>query len=211
MTIAVIDGQDVVLSGIRAWIAADPEARVEVVHAGTDLDDLNAGPGATADVLVIDPCMRGELVFERIAALSAQGRRIVVFSRHTEPDAIRRAELVGARAYIVKEAKGGRRRFIEAVLAAAADGACPPPGRAGAATAALRDARPSFSEQELRSMRLWLDGLTRVEVARRMGISEHTVKQYLDRAREKYARAGRDVSTRLELYREARRDGIVAD
>jgi DNA-binding NarL/FixJ family response regulator len=71
--------------------------------------------------------------------------------------------------------------------------------------------RPRFSEQELRTMRLWLGGLTRAGVARQLGISEHTVKQYLGRAREKYAKAGREASTRLDLYREARKDGIVDD
>jgi two-component system nitrate/nitrite response regulator NarL len=44
-------------------------------------------------------------------------------------------------------------------------------------------------------------------VARKMAISEQTVKQYLGRVREKYALAGRAAPTKLELYHRAVEDG----
>jgi two-component system nitrate/nitrite response regulator NarL len=206
VTIAVIDDQDVVLTGIQTWVAEDPEGRVEIVHTGKDFSALDA---LAADVLVVDLRIDGELIFDQIAELAAQGHRIVVFSQHTEPDIIHRAELAGARAYITKESNEGRRHLIEAILTVAAGGRYTTPSQAGAMLAV--NGHPRFSEQELRTMRLWLGGLTRAGVARQMGISEHTVKQYLERAREKYAKAGREVPTRLDLYREARRDGIITD
>ncbi|MFG2004567.1 response regulator [Spirillospora sp. NPDC048911] len=211
VTIAVIDDQDVVLSGVQNWIAEDPGRRVEIVHVGTDLDELGTGPAATADVLVIDLRIEGEMVFDRIAALARAGRRIVVFSQYAEHHVVHRAVTAGARAYISKEAGEGRRHLIEAILAVAGGETYTTPSQAGAMLAATGHDRPSFSEQELRSMRLWLGGLTRAAVARQMGISEHTVKQYLDRARDKYAKAGREAPTRIALYREALRDGIVDD
>ncbi|WP_329518685.1 response regulator transcription factor [Spirillospora sp. NBC_01491] len=208
MTIAVIDDQDVVLSGVEMWISADPERRVEIVHTGADLGGLDAGPAADADVLVIDLRIDGELVLDQIAELTARGRRVVVFSQHADAETVYRAEMAGALAYLTKETSEGRRHLIEAVLAVAAGETYTTPAQAGAM---LGDDRPRFSEQELRTMRLWLGGLTRAGVARQMGISEHTVKQYLERAREKYARAGREATTRVDLYREARRDGIFVD
>ncbi|TDD92487.1 response regulator transcription factor [Actinomadura rubrisoli] len=213
VTIAVIDDQDVVLTGIKTWVAEDPQRRVEIVHTGTALADLDDGAAAKADVLVVDLRIDGELVFDKIAELTEQGRRIVVFSQHTEPAVIHRAEMAGARAYITKESNEGRGHLIEAILAVAAGGRYTTPSQAGAMLAASGtcNGKPRFSDQELRTMRLWLGGLTRAGVARQMGISEHTVKQYLERAREKYAKAGRKVPTRLDLYREARRDGIVTD
>ncbi|WP_433228152.1 response regulator [Actinomadura formosensis] len=209
VTTAVIDDQDVVLSGVDTWIAADPGQRVRIIHRATSLDGLEEGPAAAADVLVVDLRIAGELVFDRIAELTAAGHRIVVFSQHAEPDFIHRAEMAGARAYVTKETREGRLHLIEAILAVAAGDTYTTPSQAGAMLAATGTGRPSFSGQELRTMRLWLAGLTRAGVARQMGISEHTVKQYLDRAREKYAKAGREARTRLDLYREARRDGIV--
>ncbi|MFG2004643.1 DNA-binding response regulator [Spirillospora sp. NPDC048911] len=213
VTIAVIDDQDVVLTGIKTWVAEDARHRVEIVHTGLDFADLDTGAAATADVLVVDLRVDGELVFDRIAALAGKGRKIVVFSQHGEPDVIHQAELAGARAYITKDSNEGRTHLIEAILTVAAGGRYTTPSQAGAMLAAngTLDGTPRFSDQELRTMRLWLGGLTRAGVARQMGISEHTVKQYLERAREKYSRAGREVQTRVDLYREARRDGIVTD
>ncbi|MFB4316790.1 response regulator [Actinomadura sp. 21ATH] len=211
VTIAVIDDQDVVLSGVRTWVAEDPDRRVEIVHTAADLDGVREGPAARADVLVVDLRIAGELVFDRIAELAAAGRRIVVFSQHAEPEIVHRAEQAGALAYISKETGEGRRHLIEAVLTVAGGETYTTPSQAGAMLAATGERRPRFSEQELRTMRLWLGGLTRAGVARQLGISEHTVKQYLGRAREKYARAGREAPTRVDLYREARRDGIIGD
>jgi two-component system, NarL family, nitrate/nitrite response regulator NarL len=213
VTIAVIDDQDVVLTGIKTWVAEDAQQRVQIVHAGPDFADLETGAAAAADVLVIDLRIDGVLVYDRIAELAGRDRRIVVFSQHTEPDVIHHAELAGARAYITKDSNEGRAHLIEAILTVAAGGRYTTPSHAGAMLAANKtiNGTPRFSEQELRTMRLWLGGLTRAGVARQMGISEHTVKQYLERAREKYSKVGREVPTRVDLYREARRDGIVTD
>jgi two-component system nitrate/nitrite response regulator NarL len=209
VTIAVIDDQQVVLSGVGTWIADDPGRRVRIIYSTTDLDGLEDGPAAAADVLVVDLRIAGELVFDRIAELTSTGHRIVVFSQHAEPELVQRAEMAGARAYVTKETHEGRLHLIEAILAVAAGDTYTTPSQAGAMLAVAGADRPSFSGQELRAMRLWLAGLTRAGVARQMGISEHTVKQYLDRAREKYAKAGREARTRLDLYRQAQRDGIV--
>jgi DNA-binding CsgD family transcriptional regulator len=47
--------------------------------------------------------------------------------------------------------------------------------------------RPTLSNQEMRTSRLYAPGLPMKLVARKMAIREETVKQYLGRAREKYA------------------------
>jgi DNA-binding CsgD family transcriptional regulator len=46
-------------------------------------------------------------------------------------------------------------------------------------------------------------------VARKMGISPETAKQYLTRVREKYVSAGRAAPTKLELYHRAVEDGLL--
>jgi DNA-binding NarL/FixJ family response regulator len=214
VTIAVFDDHDVVLAGVARWVADDPQHRVRIVHAArelSELSELESSPAATADVLVIDLRMHERYVFAEIADLVAAGRRVVVFSQHAEPELVQRAELAGAGAFIAKETDEGRRHLIEAVLAVAAGGTYTTPSQAGAMLAASGPDAPTFSAQELRAMRLWLGGLTRAAVARQMGISEHTVKQYLERAREKYAKAGRDARTRLDLYRQAQRDGLLPE
>jgi two-component system, NarL family, nitrate/nitrite response regulator NarL len=66
---------------------------------------------------------------------------------------------------------------------------------------------PALSHQERRALQLYATGLPMKSVARKMTISEETVKQYLGRVREKYALAGRAAPTKLELYYRAVEDG----
>ena len=83
VTAAIVDDHPVIHDGVRAWLAADPERRVELVAAAHTLEDLLAGPGREADVLIVDLELQGRLVVDDIARLAAAGRRIVVFSAHT--------------------------------------------------------------------------------------------------------------------------------
>jgi two-component system, NarL family, response regulator DevR len=46
-------------------------------------------------------------------------------------------------------------------------------------------------------------------VARRMGISPETVKDYLMRVRRRYGEVGRPAATKTELYFRAVEDGLV--
>jgi DNA-binding CsgD family transcriptional regulator len=67
----------------------------------------------------------------------------------------------------------------------------------------------ALSQQERRALQLYATGMPLKSVARKMTISDETVKQYLGRVREKYARAGRAAPTKLELYHRAVEDGHI--
>jgi two-component system, NarL family, nitrate/nitrite response regulator NarL len=67
--------------------------------------------------------------------------------------------------------------------------------------------RPTLSHQERRALQLYATGLPMKSVAKKMAISEETVKQYLGRVRQKYIVAGRAAPTKLELYHRAVEDG----
>jgi two-component system, NarL family, nitrate/nitrite response regulator NarL len=69
--------------------------------------------------------------------------------------------------------------------------------------------RPALSEQERRALQLYATGMPMKSVARRMAISDETVKQYLQRVRLKYLKAGRAAPTKLELYHRAVEDGHI--
>ena len=67
--------------------------------------------------------------------------------------------------------------------------------------------RPALSAQETRTLRLYATGMPIKSVARRLGISEETAKQYVRRVREKYAAANRAAPTKVDLYHRAVEDG----
>ena len=66
-----------------------------------------------------------------------------------------------------------------------------------------------MDDPEQRVLMLYASGLKMAAVARTLHISPYTAKEYIDRVRTKYANAGRPASTKLDLHREAVRDGYV--
>ena len=66
---------------------------------------------------------------------------------------------------------------------------------------------PALSLGEVRALTLYASGLTTPQVAERMGVKYETAKTYLRRVREKYAKAGRPASKRVDLMNRAIDDG----
>ncbi|MFC6013929.1 response regulator transcription factor [Nocardia lasii] len=58
-------------------------------------------------------------------------------------------------------------------------------------------------------LELYANGETAEAVARNLELSVYTVNDYLGRIRRKYAEAGRPVRSRVDLYREAEKDGFL--
>jgi two-component system, NarL family, nitrate/nitrite response regulator NarL len=56
-------------------------------------------------------------------------------------------------------------------------------------------------------LRLYATGMPIKPVARRLGISPETARQYVRSVREKYAEANRTAPTKLDLYHRAVEDG----
>ncbi|MEV4756126.1 response regulator transcription factor [Micromonospora sp. NPDC049559] len=204
-TVAIIDDHPVVVEGVRSWLAAEP--RLSVIATGDD-PDVVLGPGAQApDVVLLDLRLRGHLAIDKVAELSTAGQRVVVYSEHTEAETILAVLDAGAVAFLAKHE--GREHCVATVLAAAADRPYVPPALAGAIVGDRRSDRPTLSEKEREALLLWFQSMSKASVARRMNISEHTVKQYVDRARIKYARAGRPAATKAALLARAIEDGLV--
>lgn len=202
--VAIVDDHPVVVDGVRAWLTTEPLLRV--LATGDDPDEvLRLAP--SADVVLLDLRLHGRMVIDKLAELSAAGRRVVVYSEHTEPDIMLAALDAGAVAFLAKHE--GREHCVATVLAAATDRPYVPPTLAGAMVGDPRPDRPALSDKEREALLLWFQSMSKASVARRMRISEHTVKQYVDRARIKYTRAGRPAATKAALLARAIEDGLV--
>lgn len=202
--VAIVDDHPVVIDGVRAWLATEP--RLRVLATGDDPDVvLRAAP--EADVVLLDLRLHGRMVLDKLAELSAAGRRVVVYSEHGDPETMLAALDAGAAAFLAKHE--GREHCVATVLAAATDRPYVPPTLAGAMVGDPRPDRPALSDKEREALLLWFQSMSKASVARRMRISEHTVKQYVDRARIKYTRAGRPAATKAALLARAIEDGLV--
>ena len=203
VTIAIVEDHPVVVEGITSWVNGDPARRIRIVQVTSDLADL--GPGA--DVIVLDLELGGQMITEKIPGLVAGGRRIVVFSAHVDPGIILAVLEAGAYAYVTKDE--GRDHLVQTIVAAASDRPHVTRSQAQAMLADTRPGRPALSAQERQALLLWFQGMSKASVGRRMAITENTVRQYIDRARMKYAATGRPAPTKDALLARAIEDGLV--
>jgi two-component system, NarL family, nitrate/nitrite response regulator NarL len=205
VTVAIIEDHPVVTEGVTSWIQSDPGQRVRLVQTGRDLTGLQAVP--KPDVVILDLELSGELVTGQIPGLVSAGYRVVAFSGHSDPAIVMETLDNGAHAYVSKDE--GREHLVEAVLAAAADRPYVTRSQARAMLDDQRPARPTLSEQERQALLLWFQGMSKASVGRRMSISENTVRQYISRARAKYAATGRIAPSKDALLARAIEDGVI--
>ncbi len=142
-----------------------------------------------------------------VSELITSGLRVLVISAMAAPATVRDMVRAGVTGFIGKQdsvadivdaahavVRGGRWESSElaAVLASAPE-------------------RPSLSAQEERALILYASGLTLKSVAEHMDINRDTAKQYIERAKVKYANFGRPVRTKLDLHRVASQDGLIGE
>ena len=203
VTIAIVEDHPVVVEGVTSWVNGDPARRIRIVQVTAGLADLGPEP----DVIVLDLELGGQMITEEIPGLVAGGRRVVVFSAHVDPGIILAVLEAGASAYVTKEE--GRDHLVETIVAAASDRPHVTRSQAQAMLADTRPGRPALSAQERQALLLWFQGMSKASVGRRMAITENTVRQYIDRARMKYAATGRPAPTKDALLARAIEDGLV--
>jgi two-component system, NarL family, nitrate/nitrite response regulator NarL len=203
--VAAVDDHPIVLDSVAGWVGAD-QGDIRVVATAATVGALLAGPGRGADVVLLDLDLGDGTTAEgNVAAIRAAGPEVLVLSASDRPPAVRAAMRAGARGYALKNEHADRIRFAIREVAAGRDWISPRLAYIFATDDAAD--RPTLSNQERRALQLYATGLPTKSVARKMAISEETVKQYLGRVRQKYILAGRAAPTKLELYHRAVEDG----
>jgi DNA-binding NarL/FixJ family response regulator len=227
ISVAAVDDHPIVLDGIASWVSGRSAANgggtgravgpgpgtggpddIEIVGTAATVAELLAGPGRQADVVLLDLDLRDGTTAERnVAAIRGAGPAVLVLAASDKPRAVREAMRAGAGGYVLKSEPTAQVRAAIVAVAAGLDWVSP---RLAYIFATDDDPdRPALSPQEARALRLYATGMPMKSVARRMTLSEETVKQYVARVREKYARAGRAAPTKIELYHRAVEDGYL--
>lgn len=180
--VGVCDLPPVIADGVRGWLRRDWRT-VPVLRC------------ADADVLVRDPLAAG--------ALRPYQKPVVAFC--PDQPAARVAALLrgGVRAFVPQS---GHREALLAAIVTVASGRT---ARPEAPDPFDRRPVPRLSERERTALVWWLRSMTKASVARRMGVSPHTVDMYIKRVRAKYAGVGFLVPTKADLLARAVEDGLV--
>jgi two-component system nitrate/nitrite response regulator NarL len=207
ITVAAVDDHPIVRSSFPFWISAtDGDGEIRVIATAPTVAGLLAGPGRQADVVLLDLDLGDDSAPEdNVTAIRAAGPAVLVLSASGRPPAVRAAIRAGALGYALKTEEADTVRAAIREVAAGRDWVSPRLAYLLATDDAVD--RPTLSNQERRALQLYATGMPMKLVARKMSISEETVKQYLARVRQKYSLAGRASPSKLELYYRAVEDG----
>jgi DNA-binding NarL/FixJ family response regulator len=204
--VAIVDDHALVRAGLEELLEGDAEITV----VGTAADGAEAATlveQEDPDVVLMDlsmPRVDGVEATRRIVASGAEAR-VVALTSFSERDRVLAAMDAGAVGYLLKDAEPEE---LRKAIRAAARGESPlSPKAAGALVAARGESAqgPELSGREREVLALVAEGMPNKLIARRLEISEKTVKGHLTRI---YAQIG--VSDRTQAAIWARERGLGA-
>ncbi len=180
ISLVIADDHRVVRTGLEQLVGTFDD--VEVVGAGANGEEaVDICAAARPNVALIDlemPILDGIEATRRIRAVSP-ATNVIVFTSFSDRDRILGALDAGAVGYLLKDAEPEE---IHRAIRAAMRGEAPLAPKAAAALLAARSAASSshdLTEREREVLRLVASGLANKQIARRLGISEKTVKGHL--------------------------------
>jgi DNA-binding NarL/FixJ family response regulator len=143
---------------------------------------------------------------EIVGFFSSKSIPVLVISALNSFEAVKNAFSVGASGFICKDSS--TEEMEKAIKSVLAGGQWIAPTLSRALTYKEPVAN-LLSAQELKASILYASGLKLEVVARRMGVAPSTIKQYIDRSKAKFRAAGTPVSTKTDLYKLLRNEGLV--
>lgn len=206
VSVGIVDDHELVRQGLQSLLedASHGRAFAQVVYCGADPRACEQAKPRVA-LLDVDLGAAAPRVEDSVAALVASGIAVLLISAHDDARSIRAGLGAGALGFVPKRVSWDI--LQEALTTVASDELYLSVDLASILSAAVET--PDLSPRESDALRLYASGLSMTAVARKMGISPHTAKEYLDRVRAKYGAVGRTARTRTELYAAARTDGII--
>jgi len=194
--VVVADDHGVVRSGLERLLAAEDD--VELVGAAADGEEaVQLAAERTPDVVLMDlsmPRVDGIEATRRVGS-ACPSCRVVVLTSFSDRERILEALDAGAVGYLLKDAEP--EELLRGVRAAARGEFPLNPKVAGAVIAARSAPRASLSAREREVLELVAEGLPNKLIARRLEISEKTVKAHLTRV---YTEIGVTDRTQAALW-----------
>ncbi|WP_433791164.1 response regulator [Actinoplanes sp. CA-252034] len=202
--IVIVDDHPVVRDGLRGMFAGDDRFTV-LGEAGDGREALAVTEAVTPDVVLMDlrmPVMDGVTTIRELKARGSAARVLVLTTYDTDSDVLP-AIKAGATGYLLKDTP--REELFRAVVAAHRGESVLSPAVAGRLMGRLRSpAKEPLSQREIEVITLIARGCSNRETAKRLFISEATVKTHLLHA---YAKLG--VRDRAAAVATAIEQGLI--
>lgn len=191
--VGIVDDHPVVLDGLAASLARQPEIQV-AWRAATVAEARRSIETIACDVVLVDVRLPDGVGLDLVSP-SGAGPAFVVLSSFDRPQYARAAYQRGAAGYLLKTAPMDE---VVAALRIAVSGGATFRSQHLAALAGTAE----LTGRELDVVRLVAEGWSNDEIAARLSVSRKTVEAYLTRLFERW-----QVATRTELALYAEREG----
>lgn len=212
MTISLVlaDDHPVVLAGLGQLLGLEPDFGIVATCSGGD-EAIEAVLRLAPDVLVVDLQMPGRNGLQVVRALHERqaATRIVILTAGLDEDDVLEAVRCGVRGIVLKDM--APERLVDCIRAVHAGGAWLEQQTVSRALDRLvrREAESGpapgpLTPRERELVRLVAQGLRNKEIARRLDITEGTVKVHLHNVYQKLG-----VDSRVELTLHARNSGLI--
>jgi DNA-binding NarL/FixJ family response regulator len=199
MNVILMEDHPLYREGLKSYLS-DRFPAMNLIYAGASfLDVKDAIEANKAHIAIVDLHLGdGRAPSEIVGFFTSRNIPVLVISALNNFESVKSAFSMGALGFVSKDSAiedigkaivnvlGGR-EWISPVLS-----------KALGQTNSVAD---RLSSQEKKAIILYSSGLKLEVVARRMDVAPSTVKQYIDRAKEKFRAAGIPVSTKTELYK----------
>lgn len=202
--VLVADDHPIVRAGIVGLLETAEDIDV-VAQAGNGAEAVDAATEQRPDLVLLDlqmPRMDGVEATRRILE-SVPGVRVLVLTTYESDESILRAIEAGASGYLLKAAPEAE--ILAGIRSVAAGGVALAPQIAALLVARVQaPAAPTISPREAEVLQLVSEGLSNPQIARRLFISEATVKTHLLHVFEKL-----EVSDRTRAVTRAMELGLL--
>ncbi|MGH8827627.1 MAG: response regulator [Jiangellaceae bacterium] len=200
----IADDHPVVRAGLRAVLETEADFEIVAESATAELAVALAGD-LKVDVVLMDiqfgPGMGGVDATAAILARPGAPRVLILTTYDTEADILAAIE-AGASGYLLKDAPPDD--LAAAVRAAAAGRSALAPSVADRLLDRMRAPSPALTRREMEVLQLVADGLSNIEISRRLFLSEATVKSHLVHVYTKL-----DVDSRTAAVATAAARGLI--
>jgi DNA-binding NarL/FixJ family response regulator len=213
ISVLICDDQDVIREGLQAMLKSAPD--IKVVGAAADgMEAIEKAAALRPDVVLMDlkmPVMSGVQATRRLHD-EHPNLRVLVLTTYDADQWVFDAIRAGASGYLLKDTPA--EQIIEAIRGTATGRAHLDPSVAGKVLACVAGNRPapaagifvSLSERERDVLRLLARGLSNASIAKRLCLSEGTIRNHLTAIFAKL-----DVTDRTQAAVLALRCGLADD
>lgn len=182
--------------------------RPEVAYSGEVISDaLAAATKRPVDLILAEVSLTdGSTPAENVRALAETGASVIIFSTLSDSSVVQECLAAGAHAFVNKYASVAQ---VSTAITTVLNGEGFISPNISVSPATGDHVTVKLSDQERTALSLYASGLKMEAVSRRMGVSVTTAQEYIKRVRAKYTKAGYDVSTKTDLYRVAKKRGLI--